>query len=138
MDGLDEWPRNEQEEIIEDLMKIKGPSPGVCKILLSSRAVSPISKLLEGKPRICLEDYPEMVNAAIAAFVRPRLDTLRQRFSASIVDELGTKILGKARGKSLATVLNLSDRMVKECFSGFDLFSTPWKIYTTSMRCETQ
>ncbi|KAL8822738.1 MAG: hypothetical protein Q9191_006533, partial [Dirinaria sp. TL-2023a] len=97
VDGLDEWPSIEQEEVIHDILKMKGSSPGACKILISSRPVSPISKLLETKPRLRLADYPETVNATIAAFVGSRLDTLRQRFDTSIIDELGAKITQKAK-----------------------------------------
>lgn len=106
VDGLDEWPSTEQEEVIDDITKMKGSSPGACKVLISSRAISPISKLLETKPRLCLADYPKTVNATIAAFVRSRLDTLRQRFDTSIVDELGAKITQKAKGSTDSSVAN--------------------------------
>lgn len=107
VDGLDEWPSTEQEEVIEELERMKSSSPGACKILVSSRAVSPISKLLEGKVRMCLADYPEIVNDTIAAFVQSRLESLRQRLDTSIVDELGRKVLEKAQGNTDSSILIL-------------------------------
>lgn len=102
VDGLDECPPDEQDEVIEDLLRIRGPVPGACKILLSSRKHRTISKFLQSKPTFRLDDKAENVNATIASFVQPRLQYLRNAFSSDIIDELGHQVLAKANGWSFS------------------------------------
>ena len=98
IDGLDECPQSEQEEIIEDLLRIRGRVSGACKVLFSSRKHRTISKYLQSKPTLRLDDNAENVNATIASFVQPRLQYLRTGFDPIIVDELGSQLLSKANG----------------------------------------
>ena len=100
VDGLDECAPSEQEGIIEDLLRIKGPAPGACKILLSSRKVPLIFKLLQAKPTLRLDDHAESVNSTITSFVHRRLGLLRQNFDSDTVDELEGQIIAKANGTS--------------------------------------
>lgn len=103
VDGLDECPQDEQDEVIEDLLRIRGPVPGACKVLLSSRKHRTISRLLQSKPTVRLDDNAENVNATIASFVQPRLQYLRNKFGSNIIDELGRQLLAKANGWSFPT-----------------------------------
>ncbi len=98
VDGLDECPQNEQDEVIEDLLRIRSLVPGACKILLSSRKQRNISRLLQAKPTFRLDDNAENVNGAIASFIQPRLQYLRNEFDPEIIDELGHQVLSKANG----------------------------------------
>ena len=100
IDGLDECAPSEQDGIIEDLLRIKGPVPGACKILLSSRKLPYIFKLLQAKPTLRLDDHVESVNSTIASFVHQRLGSLRQNFNSDMVDELEGQIIAKANGTS--------------------------------------
>ena len=100
VDGLDECSPSEQEEIIEDLLRIRGPVPGACKILLSSRKLPSIFKLLQAKPILRLDDHAESVNTTITSFVHQRLGSLRQNFNPDIIDELKGQIIAKANGTS--------------------------------------
>ena len=101
VDGLDELPRSAQEGVIKDLLTLKGPPAGACKLLISSQCSSTITKTLGNKPQLRLEDCSESVDATIATFIKPRMDELRQIFDPSIVDGLKLKILEKAQGKTL-------------------------------------
>ena len=100
VDGLDECDPSEQDEIIEDLLRIKGPVSEACKILLSSRKLPSISKLLQAKPTLRLDDHAESVNSTISSFVHKRLGSLRQNFDSDIVDELESQVIAKANGRS--------------------------------------
>ena len=100
VDGLDECLQDDQDEIIQDLLKIKGPALGACKLLLSSRKHRSISRLLHSKPTIRLDDNIDNVNSTISSFIHPRLQSLRDHFSPDIVDSLGNLLLEKANGCS--------------------------------------
>ena len=106
VDGVDESATSEQEEIIADLLRIKGSAPGVCKILLSCRKLPTIFRLLRDKPTLRLDDHTESMNATISSFVRHELGILRQEFDSSILDELEGQIIAKANGM-ITTVLNV-------------------------------
>lgn len=99
VDGLDEWPEDDQKMVIDDLLKIKGPSPGACKVLLSSRNVRSISKPLQSKPFFRLEDSAASISSAITRLIDQGLEGLRERFSAGLVDEVGHQLSAKANGK---------------------------------------
>ena len=120
VDGLDEIPKNFQEEVLKDLLKLKGSSVGAYKLLLSSQCISTITQMLGNKPQIRLEDCSESVDATIANFVKPKMEDLRQRFDSLIVEELESKILQKAQGESFDPRAIQADRVSKACFSGFD------------------
>lgn len=98
VDGLDECLQEDQDEIIQDLLRIKGPVSGACKILLSSRKHRSISRWLHSKPTIRLDDNTDNVNSTISSFIYPRLQSLRDHFSPAIVDGLGDLLLAKANG----------------------------------------
>ena len=98
VDGLDERATSEQEEIIEDLQRIKGSVPGACKVLLSCRKVPSVFRLLQDKPTLRLDDHAESVNATISSFVHQGLGSLRQAFDSDIIDELEGQIIAKANG----------------------------------------
>ena len=78
VDGLDEWSPIDQEDLVKDLFRIRGPSPGACKILFSSRKTN------------------------IASFVQERLTRLRHTFASEIIDELEGEILKRADGMSVS------------------------------------
>lgn len=98
VDGIDEYPQDDQDEIIQDLLRIKGSVSGACKLLLSSRKHRSISRWLQSKPMIRLDDNTDNVNSTISSFIHPRLQSLRNRFSPAIVDDLENMLLEKANG----------------------------------------
>lgn len=100
VDGLDECLLDDQDEIMKDLLRIKGSTPGACKLLLSTRKHRSISRWLHLKPTIRLDDNTEHINLTISSFIHPRLQTLRDRFSPAIVDPLKNLLLEKANGCS--------------------------------------
>lgn len=98
VDGLDEYPQDDHEEIIGDLLSIKGSSVGACKILISSQKISAISKLLHLKPTIRLEDHAESIDRTISSYVESQLRTLHRDFSSELIEDLGHQIIGKSNG----------------------------------------
>ena len=104
-DGLDECLPEDQDEILQDLSKIKGVTSGACKLLLSSRKHRSISRWLHQKPTIRLDDNTENVNSTISSFIHPRLLSLRNHFDPATVDHLGTVLLEKANGPDFHSCL---------------------------------
>ena len=104
-DGIDECPQADQDEVMDDILRIRGSPPGSCKILFSSRRVATLSRQLQAKPALRLEDHTESVHSMIAHFVRSRLESLRERFSANLIDELECQLLAKAKGKTFVPKL---------------------------------
>lgn len=98
VDGLDECLQDDQDEIMEDLLRIKGPAPGACKLCISSRKHRSISRWLHSKPTIRLDDNTDNINSTISSYIHPRLRSLRDHFSPAIVDSLGNRLLEKANG----------------------------------------
>ena len=102
VDGLDEWSQIDQEDLVKDLFRIRGSSPGACKILFSSRKTAHLTKLLQSQPTFRLDDYGENITSNIASFVQERLTRLRQTFASELVDELEGEILKRADGMSVS------------------------------------
>ena len=100
VDGLDERSQSDYEEVMEDLLRIRGLIPGACKLLVSSRYLQPISRLLKRKPTFELDCHFDHVNRCISNYVHERLQTLHQDFSHELIDDLGRQIVDKSRGKS--------------------------------------
>ena len=87
---------------------------GACKIILSSRNVSPISKLIDSKPTLRLEDCIDNINATIRVFTEQRLENLRGRFRASIVDDLAVKVMDKAKGEVEGHLLSAANSQARD------------------------
>lgn len=100
VDGLDECPQIDHDEAIEDLLRIRGPSPGACKVLVSSRDIPSISRKIREKATVRLDDYAENVNLTISSYVNSRLSILHRDFSADLINDLGHQIITKAKGQS--------------------------------------
>ena len=98
VDGLDEWSQIDQEDLIKDLLRIRGPSLGACKILCSSRKTAHLAKLLQSEPTFRLEDYVENISSNIASFIHEPLERLRRTFGPELIDELENEILRRADG----------------------------------------
>ena len=99
VDGLDECSEEDQQEVLENVLKLKGRNPGDYKILISSRNLPSLTKVLHNRPTLCLEKNAGHVYGAISAFVSKRLAVLRQNFREALVNELEQRILSKADGK---------------------------------------
>ena len=96
VDGLDEWSQIDQEDLIKDLFRIRGPSPGACKVLISSRKTAHLTKLLQSEPTFRLEDYVENISSNIASFIHEPLERLRHTFGPELINELENEILKRA------------------------------------------
>ena len=99
VDGLDECSEEDQQEVLENVLKLEGRNLGDCKILISSRKLPSLMKVLQNRPTLRLEDNAEHVNSAITAVVSSRLAILRHNFREALIDELEQRILSKADGR---------------------------------------
>ncbi len=95
INDLNECASSEQEKILENLLRIKESVSKVCKILLFSRKLSSICKLLQVKSTLQLNDHAESVNSTIMFFIHQRLESLHQNFDFVKIDELKNEIIVK-------------------------------------------
>ena len=103
VDGLDEWPEIDQEDLVTGLLRIRETSPAECKILFSSRGTVYMHRLLHYRSsNFRLHRYSENINSDIAAFVHQSLNRLRQTFEPELIDELEGLILRTVNGMSLS------------------------------------
>ena len=105
IDGLDECAQDDQEEILDDLLRIRGPMSGMCKVLFSSRKVPSVTKALQSRPVLALDDYSANIDETISIFVHSRLTALRRDFSHNLIEDLGKQILAKANSQYRLTLL---------------------------------
>ncbi|KAL8857778.1 MAG: hypothetical protein Q9178_005678 [Gyalolechia marmorata] len=101
IDGIDETDPSHQKEIIEDLMGLKRSSQDSCKILMSTRRQPLISKLLQMKPTIRMENHADSMDSMISSFVHRKLSGLRQRHRTDTIDQVESQIVKKADGMFL-------------------------------------
>ena len=101
VDGLDECSPDEYKEILEDLLRIRGLTPGACKVLISSRREPSITKILHSKPTIRLEDHTEHINDMISSFVNSQLKMLPHELTSEKIDMFRAQIVSKANGKPM-------------------------------------
>jgi len=107
VDGLDEYPEPDQRIILSELVGLSKISSGQCKILFSNREGATISKILAGKSTINLRDNSAEVNKDIEAYVHihPEIVKFRAPFGDHLIDELEHKIVKKADGMYLFSLL---------------------------------
>ena len=96
IDGLDEVPQSEQEEIIGEVLRIKGSDSGACKVLFASRRSIPISQMLQDKASINLGESFEHINNQISSFIRSRLSPLC--LAPHFSDEIEHRVVTGAQG----------------------------------------
>ncbi|KAL6714142.1 hypothetical protein ACLMJK_008636 [Lecanora helva] len=111
IDGLDECPLDDYVEIVEDLLKVRGPTVGMCKVLLSSRKLPSIEKFLQNKSTLALDDHIIHINDTISTFVNLRLRSLHNDFPHDVIEDLGRQIRAKANGQgfSLLAIVLFTD-----------------------------
>jgi hypothetical protein len=75
--------------MLRDLLSIVSlstESPTACKILISSRDIPSISRLLANRTTLSLSEEPEAVNQAIRTYVQDQLLELRDKLDDIEVD----------------------------------------------------
>ncbi|ORY00158.1 hypothetical protein BCR34DRAFT_606363 [Clohesyomyces aquaticus] len=130
IDGLDEWNPKEQSLILEDVLTFisTNSSSHICKILISSRDVPTISRILTRVTRktsyISLNDEGTSIERAIGHFIEKRLsdheDNLKELDpSAELSSQLRCMLIEKANGMFLWVRLVLDH--LEEVYSPEDL-----------------
>lgn len=109
IDGVDECDEREQRFIIEDLLQLVcAKSTHNCKLLLCSRSIPAISKLLQKKSRsvvdIPLSAERTSINDSIQTLVKKRLRDIEEghamfQLDSDTIEELISIILDKADGR---------------------------------------
>ncbi|KAG4441376.1 hypothetical protein IFR05_003133 [Cadophora sp. M221] len=115
IDGLDECQEKDQKAILTELLSAAKASTSTCKIFVSSRAETFISKALRKRPTISLTEKRERekVDEDIRDYVRHSLIALRDTFPGTLVDDVERTVVRKAQGMFLwvrLVISELSDR----------------------------
>jgi hypothetical protein len=107
IDGLDEFEQKDQSQILNDVIPLASASNlgAVCKILILSRDINPISKHLSKRSTISLSKERAAVNAAIQSFVQHSLIDIRRNLDdmnvdSSITAKVERDLIEKADGRS--------------------------------------
>lgn len=107
VDGLDECSERDQKAILTELLFAVKNSATPCKIFISSRAETYISKTLRKRPTISLSEKIERgkVDKDIQKYVKQSLIGLRESFPAAVVDNVERTVVKKANGKRPPSVV---------------------------------
>ena len=101
VDGLDEIEGSEHSQVITELDRLTKVKDASCKVLISSREDSTISKLLRQKATLSLTDEQEEIHKAIEVFINHEIRGLKDRFKESVLATIAQKLIGKAGGMFL-------------------------------------
>ena len=124
VDGLDELENREHKPVLQELISLTTTSNlGNCKLLLSSREVQTITRLLSKRPTLRLSEERKFIAQAIHAYVHHIFSDLQDRFHELFVaeetlNEIEDKIVERSEGMflyarlvlvSLETVYSLNE-----------------------------
>ena len=110
IDGIDEYPLPDQDELFDDLKRLEEMMPKSCKMIFSSRKIPLIIKHFHTKPTVRLEDHAEDVKGGIASLVGSRLGKLKFDFEPEVIESLERKLVEKANGRRNFLVLLMTPR----------------------------
>ena len=108
IDGLDECEGSHQRQLLLDLRAFLPSNKSVdqgqlaMKILICSRETKEIVANLKKVPQVFLTKEKVKVSKDIAIFAKEGLSPLRDRFSASAVEEIERGVVNKADGECLS------------------------------------
>ena len=118
IDGLDEFPDNDQRKIITELSALSRASRGQFRILFSSREVALIEHAMRGKPLISLNVEKLSVRSDICAYVHDRLSSIRDSFDENFVAEIERQVVEKAKGELNGNALCMRLTVFRYVFMG--------------------
>ncbi|PQE30183.1 hypothetical protein CJF32_00003614 [Rutstroemia sp. NJR-2017a WRK4] len=116
IDGLDECQEKDQKTILSELLSIVKVSVIPCKLLISSRAETYLSRTLRKSPSISLSDKMERrsVDKDIQIYVTHALKELRGSFPSDVVNEVEKTVVKKANGMFLWVRLVIAELLDRE------------------------
>ena len=144
LDGLDELEANEHKPILSELVSLVGNkqlSEGSCKILISSRDVPQISRMLGRRAQISLNEEHQAIKGAIQSFVDSSVQNLQDNLDGidlegDAMKSIRTALVDKAEGLKPTSI---DDRKVlirvKACSYGCSLWWRRSKIVTVLRKC---
>jgi hypothetical protein len=108
IDGVDELEDSCRSQVLNDVLGLATAlkSKTVCKVLVSSRDVSSISKIMSKYPALNLNQERRFLDKSITSFVRQGLCDIRSRVGTTqdadnrIYREIEQSLIEKAEGKS--------------------------------------
>jgi hypothetical protein len=107
VDGLDEFEQKDQNQVLNDVIPFASTSDtgAVCKVLIASRDINPISRHLSKRSTVSLTRERAVIDAAIQSFVEHSLIDIRQNLSDTNIDdsimvEVEQGLIKKADGES--------------------------------------
>jgi hypothetical protein len=106
IDSLDEFEQKDQSQIITDIIPFASANDirTVCKVLISSQDINPITKHLLKRPTISLNKERAAIDAAIQSFVKHSLINICKslddmKVDNSIIAKVEQNLIEKAEGK---------------------------------------
>jgi hypothetical protein len=144
IDGIDEWDSKEQQATLDDLLPLATDktSKYICKILISSRDMPTISRMMRPKKKatmvLSLGEEHTFIDQSIQSFIAKKLDDYRGTVKdldpdGSTLAEVRKLLVEKSNGKtfilseyplkrSTTTLLISTNDPRKACFYGSDLY----------------
>lgn len=98
VDGLDECQEKNQKLALQELMSICTSTDRQCKLLISSRDVMHMKKVLGRSPCISLQGRKAEVNHDIGLFVHDHLTRLQGNLNQDFIKEIEKSVVEKADG----------------------------------------
>ncbi|KAF2233474.1 hypothetical protein EV356DRAFT_503548 [Viridothelium virens] len=109
LDGLDEFEADQYKPVlteIDSLLRNKQVEGGSCKVLISSRDLQPISRVLGRRSQISLNEEHQAINCAIQQFVEYNMQEIQANIDDIPVDggemaDISRALVEKAEGMFL-------------------------------------
>lgn len=109
LDGLDECAIEDQKKTLKDILAVVQDKSLDCRVLISSREVPGISRVLSQKAKISLSEENKSINMAIEYFIKDKLSDLQQlQQQNELIESLKNTMNEKAQGKRLDCSQNLA------------------------------
>lgn len=117
LDGLDECEEERQPKLLTWLERLSSSSYPctVCKVLVSSRETSRMTKHLKKKSKLSLSDESQAIATAIQCYVRRRFEDLRSDLqdldmNEEDIDYMQKAIVVKSDGTAQSPIVNIDMR----------------------------
>lgn len=116
IDGVDELEDRCRSQVLGDILALAtvSNSKTTCKVLVSSRDISSISKMMSKYPKLNLNQERHFLDTSITSFVHHGLNDIRSRVGQTqnadnrIYREIEQILIEKAEGKSHSSHMHIS------------------------------
>jgi hypothetical protein len=120
IDGVDELEDSCRNQVLNDVLNLATApnSKTTCKVLVSSRDISSISKIMSKYPTLNLNEERRSLDTSIALFVHYGLSGIRSRVGQThdadkrIYREIEQSLIDKAGGKSHSSHMHILNELI--------------------------